>query len=680
MKQTINPLTWRFDIVWEDTISWNIKFVDELPSEWTEGVIYILWTEIYVRNWEWIKTWNTAIVKVFCIEDIEDREQIDELYTELSANNRQDRDETTFIKYWRQYYYLTNRVSIIDTLYSATAEWLSCMEIIYNSPDHMNRTGIETITVTTQWQQQADWNQTDTDAPDYIKNKPTIPAPFVQQQADWIQTNTSAPDYIKNRPSELFDPVSKTYVDSQLATKQWVLTPWTNITITNWVISASVEWALVYRGNVSDVTDLPASWSLWDCYYVENESMLYARDWTQWNPVWWQIDLTDYFNMETNTSDNITEWNNKLFVSQQEKDTWNGKQDTLTAGTGIDITNNVISNTMEDKVKEFNLTDSSDTTTAEQIIARIEDWWEAVVKCWMNIYRLTHVKSWLWGTTIYEFNGYIAESNGTTFEQIGITTDSLWEVINIVINTETIPTFEPTGTGMLGDVLTVTSNWYWWEQPIIWWWDTIPVMWRDLSENTQFFTVVVWWTYRITAQCDTSTSLKIQVNWTDVAEATASQSWNNTFTLTYVISVSEWDIITVMNNSGSSHHMRWIYIEKIDIKSWYVAVWQLEELEKQVGWYAFTGTRTIFSYTTAKTWTVYKVSSYLRSWTIYDWYLKVYVNNTLVLTLTWWAGWDSEYVEWTFNAHAGDVIRVDWESASSSSTISVWTTTLYYVN
>lgn len=48
-------------------------------------------------------------------------------------------------------------------------------------------------------QVQADWNQTTTTAPDYIKNKPTIPA--AQIQADWNQTNTSAKDFIKNKPT-----------------------------------------------------------------------------------------------------------------------------------------------------------------------------------------------------------------------------------------------------------------------------------------------------------------------------------------------------------------------------------------------------------------------------------------------------------------------------------------------
>ena len=45
---------------------------------------------------------------------------------------------------------------------------------------------------------QSDWNQTDTTASDYIKNKPTISE---QVQVDWNQTNIHDKSYIKNKPN-----------------------------------------------------------------------------------------------------------------------------------------------------------------------------------------------------------------------------------------------------------------------------------------------------------------------------------------------------------------------------------------------------------------------------------------------------------------------------------------------
>lgn len=46
---------------------------------------------------------------------------------------------------------------------------------------------------------QSDWNQSTSTAPDYIKNKPTIPA--AQIQSDWNQSDTTAKDFIKNKPT-----------------------------------------------------------------------------------------------------------------------------------------------------------------------------------------------------------------------------------------------------------------------------------------------------------------------------------------------------------------------------------------------------------------------------------------------------------------------------------------------
>ena len=46
---------------------------------------------------------------------------------------------------------------------------------------------------------QSDWNQSNSAAVDYIKNKPDIPA--AQIQSNWTQSNSSAVDYIQNKPT-----------------------------------------------------------------------------------------------------------------------------------------------------------------------------------------------------------------------------------------------------------------------------------------------------------------------------------------------------------------------------------------------------------------------------------------------------------------------------------------------
>ena len=141
------------------------------------------------------------------------------------------------------------------------------------------------------------------------------------------------------------DPATKKYVDDGLVLKQDILTPWTRITIQNNVISADVSGVMTYMWNVTDSSQLPTTWNnQWDCWYDETNNTLWAWDGTQWNDIggtW--IDLSNYFNMQTNTTDNITEWNNK-FVTAADKTNWNWKQDQLTAWDWITIDqNNVIS-------------------------------------------------------------------------------------------------------------------------------------------------------------------------------------------------------------------------------------------------------------------------------------------------------------------------------------------------
>lgn len=69
-------------------------------------------------------------------------------------------------------------------------------------------------------QAQADWNESDSSAADFIKNKPTIPA--AQIQSDWNQSDSSAVDFIKNKPTI---PSLTGY-----ATESWVETNYYNKT------------------------------------------------------------------------------------------------------------------------------------------------------------------------------------------------------------------------------------------------------------------------------------------------------------------------------------------------------------------------------------------------------------------------------------------------------------------
>lgn len=92
---------------------------------------------------------------------------------------------------------------------------------------------------------QSDWSVTDNQSLAYIKNKPSIPA--AQVQSSWTQSDTSAPDYIRNKPD-----LSVYATQSDLASKQDVLTAGPNIDITNNVIST--EQVMVTAGTGVTVT------------------------------------------------------------------------------------------------------------------------------------------------------------------------------------------------------------------------------------------------------------------------------------------------------------------------------------------------------------------------------------------------------------------------------------------
>ena len=60
-------------------------------------------------------------------------------------------------------------------------------------------------------QVQSDWNQSNSNAVDYIKNKPSIPA--AQVQSDWSESDSGAVDYIKNKPALATVATSGSYTD-----------------------------------------------------------------------------------------------------------------------------------------------------------------------------------------------------------------------------------------------------------------------------------------------------------------------------------------------------------------------------------------------------------------------------------------------------------------------------------
>lgn len=268
-------------------------------------------------------------------------------------------------------------------------------------------------------------------------------------------------------PTALSHPISLGYLDQELAKKQDVLTAGTRITIQpdpntgNLVISADVSGVMTYKGNVTDPTQLPSTGQqIWDCWYSISDWHLYAWDGTQWNDIGGTgIDLTNYFNKTTDTSDNITQWTTNLFVTQQEKNTWNGKQDQLIAGQNITIDpdtnvisakdttytawdgivingNNVISNDAP--------FDPDNAWAMGQVLTKTSNWYE-----WKNPATSPYT-AWRWINI---------DQNEEISNTWVLTVNSIQPDANGNVN---VDEFEPENAGSIGQVLKKTATGYEW--------------------------------------------------------------------------------------------------------------------------------------------------------------------------------------------------------------------------
>lgn len=256
----------------------------------------------------------------------------------------------------------------------------------------------------------------------------------------------------------------------------------TNITIdNNNQISANLPQALVYKGTVNDLTDLPASWTVWDTYFVEWEDGMYSWDWTQWAYVWGTgIDVSNFFNKLTDNSDDITQGTTNLFVTQAEKNYWNGKQDHLTAWNWIDITNNVVSNDLP--------FDPSNTWSLGQVLKRTSTGYrwadetgeEYTAWDWINITSWNVIENtaqfdpsneWTTGQVLKK------TSNGYSWQD-----ESGWGWGN----------FNPENAGAIGQVLTKTATGYDWETIAAWEWNVRLFTLTSTSDTTNAQAVLDW--------------------------------------------------------------------------------------------------------------------------------------------------------------------------------------------
>ena len=182
----------------------------------------------------------------------------------------------------------------------------------------------------------------------------------VNVQSDWNVVDENSDAYIRNKPN-LAAFVTHDELGARLETKQDTLTPGRNITIENNVISATadpqvqVDWAQVDSSAVDYIKNKPQN-LVQDPNYVHTDNNFTNADKNKLSGIeagaetnvqadWAQTNSSadDYIKNKPDLS---------VYATTQDLTTGlSGKQDTLTAGNNITITNNVISASADPQVQ-----------------------------------------------------------------------------------------------------------------------------------------------------------------------------------------------------------------------------------------------------------------------------------------------------------------------------------------
>lgn len=320
MKQKRNPLTWRWNLTGKevtDTGPLKILIVDQLPPTWEEWVIYIvqgaLYSTMYVRDSEhnvFVKVGTTQVTvqeqadrteeDTTSVTYIKNKPVLAEVATTGSFDSLVDAPEIpevynttiTFKKNW-------------DIIWTITLNQEEPADIDFNIPTKTSDIENDSGFITKEVNNLTNYTKTEDLADvalsnDYedLDNKPEIPTKLSDLENDtWFIDNT-----VNN--------LVNYYTKNKLYTKQ------------------QIDEML---GNLSGirieiVEELPNPWEFGVIYLVETETPgTYNQYILTESPNTYAmigstaVDLSQYFNKVTDTSDDITEGDTNLFMTEAEK-------------------------------------------------------------------------------------------------------------------------------------------------------------------------------------------------------------------------------------------------------------------------------------------------------------------------------------------------------------------------
>lgn len=420
-------------------------------------LIYANDWNVYIDIWDWIWRllgweWTRCNTRTFWIDTNQDLDVAQQVYDWMKAGNNAliIHEESRILQC-----YSLSAETIIDS--TKAIDFASHYMSYVDRQRWYTKMRIPLVQI---------WVDMNTDEVQYISFQK-------MRENSFIEASTPSGYYINAFiPTDDTDPTSKKYVDDELLKKQDLLTAWTRITIQtdpntgDLVISADVSGVMVYKGNVTDPSQLPVSWQQqWDCWYSESDWHLYAWDGTQWKDIWWITpNLTNYFNKTVDDSDDITQWSTNLFVTQTEKNRWNNKQDQLTAGTNITIDqNNVISAVDTTYTGWSNISingnnainndapfDPDNAGAMGQVLTKTSNWYE-----WKN-------------PATSPSSSYTAWT-GINIDQNDVISNTWVLDVNGNTGSVNVEEFLPDNQWNVGQVLKRTQNGYEWQNES-WWW------------------------------------------------------------------------------------------------------------------------------------------------------------------------------------------------------------------
>lgn len=342
MKQKRNPLTWRWNLFGdkESTGPLKILIVDQLPPTWEEWVIYIvqgaLYSTMYVRDPE-----HNVFVKVGTTQ-VTTQEQADWL-----------EDDETAVSYIKNKPILAEVAitgsydSLIDTpeipeVFDTVITFKKNGEIVWTistNQEEESEIDFEIPTKTSDLENDVPFI-TEADIPEVptklseLENDTGFINKYVNNLEYYTKTEDLAPVALSNDYDDLDNKPTIPTKLSDLENDTWFIDNTTNNLLnyrnkTNSYSKTQIDELLAWLSSlrIEIVTELPNPGEFWVIYLIEipDSQGAYRQYVLIESPDNYamigrtSVDLTNYFNKVTDTTDNITQWDTNLFMTEAEK-------------------------------------------------------------------------------------------------------------------------------------------------------------------------------------------------------------------------------------------------------------------------------------------------------------------------------------------------------------------------